>query len=287
MDFYDNQDDVCSSAISMISSYCQCGGYFVSDNDNFSQYCNSCGMIEVIEQELESNNNTFPIYIIGARSGEFTKELFKSAKSNHTDLTYSQILAEYMIYFNKFEVPPFSVDIIVGATNLYVQLQKLIIKRRESTKKAMTGCLRYAGLELNIALPEKVIMEFMDMKGKKLNHCIIDIQRFIDLGEIKIGEIDINRAEILSLMNYLDYKYADNVIELFKIIEETYICSTFTYNSRIAGIVYMFLLHNKIAGKEIMSKICKFKDVTTITMNNYIKVVSKYRRIISKFTIEK
>ena len=285
MDFYNNQDDACSSAISMVSSYCQCGGYFISDNDNFSQYCGSCGMIEVIEQELESNNNTFPIYIIGARSGEFTKELFKSAKSNHTDLTYSQILAEFMIYFNKFETPPFNVDIIVGATNLYVQLQKLIIKRRESTKKAMAGCLRYAGLELNIALSEKTIMEFMDMKGKKINHCIIDIQRFIDSGEIKIGEIDINRAEISSLLNYLGFKHAEFVTKLFKTIEETYICAAFNYNCRIAGIVYVFLLHNKFAGKEIMSKICKFKDITNTTINNYIKIVSKYRRIMSKFTL--
>lgn len=285
MDFYDNQDDTCSSAISMVSSYCQCGGYFISDNDNFSQYCGSCGMIEVIEQELESNNNTFPIYIIGARSGEFTKELFKSAKSNHTDLTYSQILAEFMIYFNKFETPPFNVDIIVGATNLYVQLQKLIIKRRESTKKAMAGCLRYAGLELNIALSEKTIMEFMDMKGKKINHCIIDIQRFIDSGEIKIGEIDINRAEISSLLNYLGFKHAEFVTKLFKTIEETYICAAFNYNCRIAGIIYVFLLHNKFAGKEIMSKICKFKDITNTTINNYIKIVSKYRRIMSKFTL--
>ena len=282
MDFYDTD----SSAISMVSSYCQCGGYFISENDNFSQYCSSCGMIEVIEQEIESNNNTFPIYIIGARSGEFTKELFKSAKSNHSDLTYSQILAEYMTYFNKFESPPFNVDIIVGATNLYVQLQKLIIKRRESTKKAMAGCLRYAGLELNIALSEKTIMDFMDMKGKKLSHCTIDIQRFIDSGEIKIREIDINRAEISSLMDYLNYKHADAVTTIFKIIEETYICASFNYNCRIAGVVYIFLLHNKIAGKEIMAKICKFKDITATTINNYVKVISKYRKIISKFTIE-
>lgn len=282
MEYYDSCFDTSSNSV--LSDNCLCGGYYIALNNNFSQYCNLCGHVELIEPEIESNNNTFPIRILGKRSSEFTKELYKCAKTATSDLMIDQIEKEYMDIYNTYKEPPFDRKIITNAVILYNQLQKLIIKRRESKKKSMAACLRYGALELDIALPDKVILNFMDIKGKKLSHCVTDIQKYIDSGEITIGEINITKSEITALVEeYAEggEKFVEMSIRFFEMIEESYICSSFPYNCRIAGAVYYILSQNKILTKEALPKICDIKNITANSLNNYNKTIAKYKNYIA------